>query len=52
MGLQRLFLVHQPVGYMSVLDLFQHVVVVAAVEVDSVEGMHLPGAFQIHWIVE
>ena len=52
MGPQRLFLVHQPVGYMSVLNLFQHVVVVAAVEADSVEGMHLLGAFQIDWIAE
>ena len=52
MGLQRLFHVHQPVGYMSVLDLFRHMVAVVAVEVDFVEEMHLPGAFQIHWIVE
>ena len=27
-------------------------VAVVAVEVDFVEEMHLPGAFQIHWIVE
>ena len=53
MGLQqRLCLVHQLVSYSSVLDLFQHIVVAAAVKVDFVEEMHLPGAFQIHWIVE
>ena len=53
MGLQqRLCLVHQLVSYSSVLDLFQHIVVVAAVEVDLVDEVHLPGTFQIHWIVE
>ena len=32
--------------------LFQHSVVAAVVGVDYVEEVHLPGAFQIHWIVE
>ena len=31
MGLERLYLVHQPVGYCSVHDLFQHSVVAAVV---------------------
>ena len=52
MGLERLYLVHQPVGYYSVHDLFQHSVVAAVVGVDYVEEVHPPGAFQIHWIVE
>ena len=52
MGLQRLCLVHQPVGYWSVLDLFQHFVVAAAVEVDSAVELHHPGVSQIHWIVD
>ena len=52
MDLQRLSQVHQPVDCKSVLDLFQHIVVAAAVEVDSAVELHHPGVSQIHWIVD
>ena len=52
MGLQRLYLVHQPAGCCSVHDLVQHSVVAAVVGVGYVGEVHPPGAFQINWVVE
>ena len=52
MGHQRLFLVHQPVYWNLMQVLFLYSVVASAVESDHLTMMHLPGASQIHWVVE